>query len=99
METMTGVTPSTPQRSHARTNRARILAAARDELSRNPDASIEDIARAAGVVRRTLYGHFANRQALVAALADEAQQALADAFNRARRPDADPALAMARMNL
>jgi AcrR family transcriptional regulator len=103
MSAMTGVTPGTgpsaPRRSHARTNRARILAAARTELSRDPDASIEDIARAAGVVRRTLYGHFANRQALVAALAEEAQQALEEAFGQVRRPEADPAEAMARLTL
>ncbi|WP_307801943.1 TetR family transcriptional regulator [Actinomadura violacea] len=59
----------------------------------------EDIARAAGVVRRTLYGHFANRQALVAALAEEARQALGDAFGRVRQPESDPAEAMARLTL
>ena len=65
-----------PRRSHARSNHARILAAAREELSRDPDASLDEIARAAGVVRRTLYGHFPNRQALLAALAEEAAQAV-----------------------
>src|SRR6516165_8360772 len=59
-----------PRRSHARSNHARILAAAREELSRDPDTSLDEIARAAGVVRRTLYGHFPNRQALLAALAE-----------------------------
>lgn len=93
------ITPGAPQRSHARSNRARILSAARDELSRNPDASIEDIARAAQVARRTLYGHFTNRQALIAALAEEAKQALAEAFTQVRRSEAGPAEAMARMNL
>ncbi|GAA0229970.1 TetR/AcrR family transcriptional regulator [Actinomadura nitritigenes] len=96
---MANLTEGTPQRSHARSNRARILAAARQELSRDPEASIEDIARAAGVVRRTLYGHFKSRQALIAALAEEARHALEQAFTRARRPDADPATAMARMTL
>jgi AcrR family transcriptional regulator len=96
---MTGVTPRVPQRSHARNNRVRILAAARQELARDPDASIEDIAKAAGVVRRTLYGHFANRQALVAALADEATKALQEAFIAALHPGDDPVTAMARMSL
>jgi AcrR family transcriptional regulator len=103
MDGMTGVTPSAgsspPRRSHARTNRARILAAARKELSHDADASLEDIARAAGVVRRTLYGHFANRQALVAALAEEARQALEEAFIQVRWPESDPAEAMARLTL
>jgi len=88
-----------PQRSHARNNRARILATARDELGRNPDATLDEIARAAGVVRRTVYGHFPNRLALLDALADEAKQALTEAFTAARRPGADPAAALARMTL
>ncbi|WP_433462665.1 TetR/AcrR family transcriptional regulator [Spirillospora sp. CA-128828] len=96
---MTKLTGGAPQRSHARSNRARILAAARRELGRDPEASIEDIARAAGVVRRTLYGHFQNRQILIGALAEEAGQAVEQAFTEARRPGADPATAMARMTL
>jgi AcrR family transcriptional regulator len=88
-----------PQRSHARSNHARILAAAREELSRDPDASLDEIARAAGVVRRTLYGHFPNRQALLAALAGEAGQAVREAFTAARRPGDDPPSALARMVL
>ena len=56
----------------ARDNHARILAAAREELGRDPDASLDEIARAARVVRRTVYGHFPNRRALIAALAAEA---------------------------
>ena len=88
-----------PLRSHARSNRARILATAREELSRDPDASLDEIARAAGVVRRTLYGHFPSRQALVAALAEEAAQALADAFTAARDPGDDPPTALARSTM
>lgn len=96
---MTGITPRAVQRSHARSNRARILEAARQEFGRDPDVSIEDIARAAGVVRRTLYGHFSSRQALVAALAEEAKEALETAFAEARSPTADPATALARLTL
>ncbi|GAB7029692.1 helix-turn-helix domain-containing protein [Streptomyces sp. NPDC021749] len=88
-----------PQRSHARSNRARILATAREELSRNPEANLEEIARAAGVVRRTLYGHFPNRRALIAALADEAAQSVEEACTAARQPGAAPATALARMTL
>lgn len=39
-----------------------------NELAVNPGASMEDLAQAAGLVRRTLYGHFPNRDALVDAL-------------------------------
>lgn len=88
-----------PRRSHARSNHARILVAAREELSRDPDASLDEIARAAGVVRRTLYGHFASRQALIAALAEEAAEALREAFTQARRDGDAPSAAMARLVL
>lgn len=56
----------------ADTNRRRILDVALAELLRDPDASMDQIARAAGVVRRTVYGHFPSREALVAALVDDA---------------------------
>ncbi|WP_123979991.1 TetR family transcriptional regulator [Streptomyces sp. Ag109_O5-1] len=65
-----------PQRRNARSNRARILATARQELGRNPDITLEELARAAGVVRRTLFGHFPGRAALLDALAEEAAEAL-----------------------
>ncbi|MEV4334742.1 helix-turn-helix domain-containing protein [Streptomyces sp. NPDC049597] len=68
-----------PQRRNSRSNRARILAVARSELGFSPDTTLEEIARAAGVVRRTVYGHFPGRQALLEALADEAAAALRDA--------------------
>jgi AcrR family transcriptional regulator len=88
---MTVSPPRPPQRSHARSNHARILAAAREELSRDPDASLDEIARAAGVARRTLYGHFPNREALVTALTGEARQSLEEALTAARcRGDAPP---------
>ncbi|GAA0999914.1 hypothetical protein GCM10009555_101750 [Acrocarpospora macrocephala] len=50
---------------------ARIVSAARETLSGDPNASVDDIAKAAGVGRMTLYGHFRTRAELVeAALAD-----------------------------
>ncbi|MFD3374855.1 MULTISPECIES: TetR/AcrR family transcriptional regulator [unclassified Streptomyces] len=75
-----------PLRSNSRSNRARILATARQELGRNPDVTLEEIARAAGVVRRTLFGHFPGRAALLDALAEEASEALRGVV--ARKPDA-----------
>lgn len=65
-----------PMRRNARSNRARILATARQELGRNPDVTLEELARAAGVVRRTLFGHFPGRAALLEALAEEASEAI-----------------------
>jgi AcrR family transcriptional regulator len=65
-------TASRPRRrADAERSIARIVSAARERLSRDPAASIDDIAEAAGVGRMTLYGHFRTRAELVeAALAD-----------------------------
>ncbi|MFE5485802.1 TetR/AcrR family transcriptional regulator [Streptomyces sp. NPDC056527] len=92
---MTKPVARVPQRSNARSNRARILATARQELGRNPDLTLEELARASGVVRRTLYGHFPGRTALLEALADEASEALNAALETAVRPEepAEQALA------
>ncbi|MFF0596159.1 TetR/AcrR family transcriptional regulator [Streptomyces antibioticus] len=86
-----------PQRRHARANRRRILDAARETLSADPDTTVEDIARAAGVARRTLYGHFANRDALLEALADDAVRTLRQAFIDRGNPEEPPDLALARV--
>jgi AcrR family transcriptional regulator len=69
------------------------------ELLRDPDASMDQIARAAGVVRRTVYGHFPNREALVAALVDGAAEAVIEAHAAGRAGVDDPAEALARAML
>jgi AcrR family transcriptional regulator len=55
------------RRSDARRNRAAILAAALEALSESPDASLNAIAKRAGVANATLYRHFPTREALVLA--------------------------------
>ncbi|WP_328601782.1 TetR/AcrR family transcriptional regulator [Nocardia terrae] len=52
--------------------RSLILDVALEVLGRNPDAGMGDIASAAGVVRRTVYGHFPTRADLVRTLARRA---------------------------
>ncbi|MFF2216911.1 helix-turn-helix domain-containing protein [Streptomyces antibioticus] len=59
-------------------------------MSADPDTTVEDIARAAGVARRTLYGHFANRDALLEALADDAVRTLRQAFIDGGHPEEPP---------
>ncbi|MDN0200348.1 TetR/AcrR family transcriptional regulator [Streptomyces sp. S.PNR 29] len=76
-----------PLRRNARSNRARILETARRELGRDPDITLEELARAAGVVRRTLFGHFPGRTALLEALAEEAS----DSLRSALAAEVDPA--------
>jgi len=63
--TTTGVRPT---RRDAVRNRDELLACAQRELAHDPRASLATIARAAGLTRRALYGHFADRDALVRAV-------------------------------
>lgn len=56
------------KRADAQRNIAAILDAATMCLSRNPDASLGEIAQTAGVGRVTLYGHFPSRAELVDAV-------------------------------
>jgi AcrR family transcriptional regulator len=76
-------------------NRAGILAAARSTLAVDPHASIDVIARGAGLSRRTLYGHFDDRDALIREIISSGAQR----FNAiaASIEDADARLALARL--
>lgn len=91
------VTQSTPaKRADAQRSIAAILDAAVECLSRNPEVSVSEIAKTAGVGRVTLYGHFPSRADLVdAAFAraiDEGHAALS-----AVDLDGDPRQALARL--
>ena len=86
-----------PKRAgRAEANRRHILAVATRELSRNPDASMDDVARAAGVVRRTVYGHFPSREALIEGITDEAAREVDEALARAADGAASPVEALVR---
>lgn len=91
---MTTPTPRRP-RQDAVDNRAGILSAATVAIAHDPQASIDTIARSAGLSRRALYGHFADRNALVTEIID----AGAERFNRIALSvtDADAQLALARL--
>ncbi|MEU1848543.1 TetR/AcrR family transcriptional regulator [Streptomyces sp. NPDC019990] len=91
---MTSMTTGSTSRADA--NRRRILDIALAELLRDPDASMDQIARSAGVVRRTVYGHFPSREALISTLVDEAVEALSAAHAAGREGVGDPAEAVAR---
>ncbi|WP_314098484.1 helix-turn-helix domain-containing protein [Microbacterium foliorum] len=76
-------------------NRAGILDAARETLAADPRASIDVIARSAGLSRRTLYGHFDDREALIRELISVGAQrfnAIAESVT-----DADARIALARL--
>jgi AcrR family transcriptional regulator len=57
-----------PQRADARHNRERILEAAHHALQESPDASLNSIAKRAGVGPGTLYRHFPTREDLILAV-------------------------------
>ena len=55
------------KRADARQNAEKVLRAAMSCLGARPDASINDIAAAAGVGRVTLYSHYKSRESLIEA--------------------------------
>lgn len=63
-------------RRDATANREALLAAAAATLAESADASLETIARNAGLSRRAVYGHFANRDQLVLALIERGAERL-----------------------
>lgn len=92
---MTISSPPRRPRRDAAANRAGILRAAAAELAADPSASIDQIARAAGLSRRALYGHFDDRHALLTELIASG----AARFNviAASVTDEDAPLALARL--
>lgn len=91
-----GTAPRATRRADARRNIASILDAAISCLARDPDASVGDIAQAAGVGRVTLYGHFNGRAELIDAVLTRTL-AEADATLDATDTAGDPREALTRL--
>ena len=64
--------PDRAKRADAVRNIEAIVTAATALLAVDPDVSVHEIAKAAGVGRVTLYGHFPSRAALIREVADRA---------------------------
>jgi AcrR family transcriptional regulator len=71
-------------------NRERILEVALVVLGRDPGAGMGEIAAAAGVVRRTVYGHFPSRAELVRTLTERAVTEIAAVIQEVDGPDRPP---------
>lgn len=84
------------KRADARRNIAAILDAATACLAANPEASISEIAKAAGVGRVTLYGHFDSRSTLLEAVVARAMRQAEEALD-AIDLDGDPRDAVTRL--
>ena len=88
------MTPPTQQRADARRNYARILAVAEEEVAvHGGAASLEQIARVAGVGSATVRRHFPTRRALLEAVSHERIEGLCRRANElAQTPDSRDAL-------
>ncbi|MCU1412828.1 MAG: putative TetR-family transcriptional regulator [Microbacteriaceae bacterium] len=83
---MTTTSTRAPRRDAAE-NRGALLEAARVLLNRDPSVSLEAIAAEAGLSRRSVYGHFANRDELVQELVTLGSQRVAGALDGVSHPD------------
>ena len=92
-------TPTTqrPRRADAERSVAAILAAALEALASDPDASMAEIARRAGVVRATIYVHFPTRESLLDAVMEHAVAEVAEATRDAEPQRGEPKEALERV--
>jgi AcrR family transcriptional regulator len=100
-KTKTAAVASAPKRRRKDAERsiASILTAALEALASDPDASMADIARRAGVVRATIYMHFPTREALLDAVMEHAVAQVAEATREADPTRGEPEEALERVLL
>jgi AcrR family transcriptional regulator len=94
----------TPAKASARKRRAdaersisSIIDAALAALASDPDVSMAEIARRAGVVRATVYMHFPTRESLLDAVMEDATTQVADAIREAEPARGEPREALERV--
>jgi AcrR family transcriptional regulator len=85
------------RRADAERSVARILDAAVEALASDPEVSMAEIARRAGVVRATIYVHFPTRESLLEAVTQRAIADVTGAMAAAEPEHGDPAEALQRV--
>src|SRR6266550_4185610 len=92
---------SAPKRRRADAERSisSIIDAALEALASDPNASMAEIARRAGVVRATIYMHFPTRESLLDAVMEHATAQVADAIREAEPDRGEPREALERVLL
>lgn len=98
MTTVSEQSPRRPRRRRAEVERSitAIINAAVHLLGQRPDASMDDVAAAAGVARQTIYAHFASRDALLAAVLERTTNEFTTAVDAARLEEGPAAMALSR---
>jgi AcrR family transcriptional regulator len=84
---MTSPAPARAPRKDAASNRQALVDAAVVALDRDPEASLETIATAAGLSRRAVYGHFATRDDLVREVLQRGARRIVVALAGVTHPD------------
>ena len=86
-KTKTQTDASAPKRRRADAERSitAIINGALEALASDPDVSMAEIARRAGVVRATIYLHFPTRESLLDAVMEHATGLVAQAIREAER--------------
>src|SRR3954463_3853764 len=100
-ETKTQTDASAPKRRRADAERniSAITEAALEALASDPDVSMAEIARRAGVVRATIYMHFPTREALLDAVMEHATAQVPEAPRQAEPERGEPKEALERVLL
>lgn len=89
--------PPKRRRADAERNIASIIDAALEALAGDPNVSMAEIARRAGVVRATIYMHFPTRESLLDAVMEHAVAQVAEATASAEPGAGEPEEALARV--